>query len=155
MEKYILKVLDEDYAKEICGWIYEGDHSVYNFSDWDTVKENGWDLSIKEKRESEFIAILYDEELIGYGRITSNNGKTFIGIGLKPSWCGKGYGGNVMKLLVEEAQKKFPEQTIVLEVRTFNIRAIKCYEKIGFEAREKYIKNTFQGKDEFIYMEYV
>ena len=31
MEKYIRKVLSEEYAKEICGWKYENEYSVYNF----------------------------------------------------------------------------------------------------------------------------
>ncbi|MFT9495248.1 GNAT family N-acetyltransferase [Anaerosolibacter sp.] len=155
MEKYILAVLSEDYAKEVCSWRYEGNYSIYDFSDWDIVVENGWDLSIKEKREAEFMAILLNNELIGYGRITSDSSKVLIGIGLKPSWCGRGYGGIVMERLIEEAQKRFPKQTIGLEVRTFNKRAIKCYKKIGFETRKKYIKNTFQGEDKFIYMEYI
>lgn len=26
-----------DYAKEICSWKYEGEYSIYNFSDYDVV----------------------------------------------------------------------------------------------------------------------
>jgi ribosomal-protein-alanine N-acetyltransferase len=46
--------LCEDYAKEICGWKYDEEYSIYNLSDWNVVVENDWDLAIKERRESDF-----------------------------------------------------------------------------------------------------
>lgn len=70
MEKYTLVKLTEGYAKEICGWRYDGDYSVYNFSDWDVVVRNGWGLSIKDIREKEFLAVLLNGELIAYIRMT-------------------------------------------------------------------------------------
>lgn len=135
----------EDYAKEICGWKYDEEYSIYNLSDWNVVVENGWDLAIKERRESDFIAILLENQLIAYGRITKVKEKVFIGIALKPSLCGKGFGKNVMKLLIRECNNKFPECLVALEVRSFNKRAIRCYESIGFKIKNKYIKDTFTG----------
>lgn len=135
----------EDYAKEICGWKYDEEYSIYNLSDWNVVVENDWDLAIKERRESDFIAILLENQLIAYGRITKVKEKVFIGIALKPSLCGKGFGKNVMKLLIRECNNKFPECLVALEVRSFNKRAIRCYESIGFKIKNKYIKDTFTG----------
>lgn len=154
MNDYIIEVLTEDYAKEICNWRYEGDCAVYNFSDYSIVKQNGWDLAIKEKRESEFVGIIHCGELIAYGRLTSSGNKAIIGIGLKPVFCGKGCGKDIMKLLIEECKTRFPGFTIALEVRTFNTRAIKCYLNVGFEITDKYTKDTPIGKGEFYYMEY-
>jgi len=154
MNNYIIKELTEECAIEICNWKYEKEYAVYNFSDYDTVVKNGWGLSIKEKREDEFIGILYNDELIGYGRITNYCGKSIIGIGLKPTFCGKGYGKDIMKLLIKESKKRYPQYPVTLEVRSFNKRAIKCYLDVGFEIKDKYIKDTFDGKDEFYYMEY-
>lgn len=155
MDNYILMELSEDYAIEICSWRYEGDYSIYNFSNWETVVENGWDLSIEKKRKLEFISILLNDELISYGRISLKADKAYIGIGLKPSFCGKGYGRNIMKLLIKECKRKFPNNTIALEVRSFNQRAINCYKNVGFEIKDKYMKRTFNNlEDEFYYMEY-
>ncbi len=154
MKNYVFGILTENYAKEICDWKYEGDYSVYNFSDWGTVVKNGWDLSLRDKREKEFLSILLNGELIAYGRIIEDRGKTFIGVGLKPSWCGKGYGKDIMNLLIEECKKRFPDNPIALEVRIFNKRAVKCYQTVGFRIKDKYIKNTLNGKDEFYCMEY-
>ena len=80
--------------------------------------------------------------------------KAFIGIGLKPSLCGKGIGGNVMKLLIGECNKRFPNYLVALEVRSFNKRAIRCYENIGFEINKKYTKVTLTGNAEFYLMDY-
>ncbi len=155
MENYVLKSLSEDYAKEICSWKYEDEYSIYNFSDWDVVVENKWSLSIKEERELEFIEILLNDELVSYGRISEKEGKAVIGIGLKPSFCGKGHGKDIMKLLVQECIRRFPKYPITLEVRSFNRRAINCYKSIGFEIKDKYMKSTFDGGvDEFYSMKY-
>lgn len=156
MENYILTELSEDYAKEICSWRYEGEYSIYNFLDWYTIVKNGWDLSIERKRKLEFIAILLNDELVSYGRISLKADKAYIGIGLKPSFCGKGYRKNIMKLLIEECKRRFPNNTLELEVRSFNKRAINCYKDVGFEIKDKYIKKTFNSsEDEFYYMEYI
>lgn len=128
--------------------------SIYDFSYWNVVVENGWDLAQKERRESDFVAILLDNQLIAYGRLTKAQGKAFIGIGLKPSLCRKGLGKNVMKVLIRECNKRFPDCLVALEVRSFNKRAIRCYECTGFKIKNNYIKNTFTGDAEFYYMEY-
>ena len=156
MKNYYLTELSEDHAKEICNWSYEGEYSIYNFSDWDTVVKSGWDLSIEKKRKLEFIAILLNNVLVSYGRIFLVGKKVFIGIGVKPSYCGKGHGKNIMKLLIEECKRRFPNNTIALEVRSFNKRAINCYKDTGFEIKEKYMKKTFNNSEgEFYYMEYM
>lgn len=156
MGNYIIMDLSEDYAREICSWRYEGEYSIYNFSDWDTVTKNGLDLSIEMKRKLEFTSILLNNELISFGRISLKGDRTYIGIGLKPSFCGKGYGKDIMNLLIEECKVRFPNNTIALEVRSFNKRAINCYKNIGFEIKDKYIKKTFNNsEDEFYYMEYM
>lgn len=155
MDKYIVSVLTEDMAKEICTWKYEGEYSVYNFSDWEEVVKSGWSLSVKEERESEFIGICKDNELYAYGRIHIENGICILGVGLKPSLCGQGYGKNIMKVLIEESKLRYPDVKIALEVRAFNQRAIKCYESIGFEIKYKHIRSMDTGEAEFYYMEYM
>ncbi|MFZ5966844.1 MAG: GNAT family N-acetyltransferase [Bacillota bacterium] len=155
MQAYTLTLLTEDMAKEICTWRYDGEYAIYNFCDWDIVVQNGWDLAIKEKREKEFVGILSAGELMGFGRICESAGKTILGVGLKPSWCGKGHGKEVMNLLVQKAKTRYPENIVTLEVRYFNDRARKCYENVGFKVKNQYLKDTFIGESVFYYMEYV
>lgn len=156
MDEYLFEtcILSENQAKEICEWKYEGKYSIYNFSDWSIVVENGWDLSIREKREQEYIGILLNNELIAYGRIFTEVDNIFLGIGLKPSFCGKGLGSPTMLKLIEIAKMRYPGKKIMVEVRDFNQRAKKCYESIGFVVIDYYWKDTISGGDHFYLMTY-
>jgi len=61
MNDFSQAILTEEYARGICCWRYPGEYSVYNFSDWETVLEKGWDLAplscifslIRQKKESQ------------------------------------------------------------------------------------------------------
>lgn len=154
MDKYVVSVLSEDMAKEICTWKYEGAYSVYNFSSWEEVVKSGWNLSIEAEREKEFIGISKENELIAFGRIYYQDGICILGVGLRPTLCGQGYGKEIMKVLIDESQLRYPGTKIALEVRIFNKRAIKCYESIGFEIKYRHIRSMDTGEAEFYYMEY-
>lgn len=154
MGEFSLKVLSEEDAKEICNWKYEGEYAIYNLSDWDIVVKNGWELANKNIRERDFLAISREEEFMGFGVLKVKGNRVFLGIGLKPSWCGRGYGIKIMKLMIKESQKRYPTKQIVLEVRSFNKRAIRCYEKICFKIKDSYERKTLTGSGEFYYMEY-
>jgi len=155
MHELILKTLSEENAREICTWKYEGEYAVYNLADWDIVVQNGWELASKKIRERDFLAFFNSEELVAYGVLKVKNNRVFLGIGLKPTWCGKGYGKRIMELIINESQKRYPDKQIVLEVRSFNLRAIKCYKKVGFIIKDQYVRKTLTGSGEFYYMEYV
>jgi ribosomal protein S18 acetylase RimI-like enzyme len=154
MTDYTIEKFTEEYAREICTWKYENEYAVYNFSDYHIVEKNKGDLAIREKREAEFVAIVQNNELVAFGNITANDGKSIIGVGLKPNFCGKGHGKDIMKMLIGECKKRYPQNKVALEVRTFNKRALKCYLDVGFEIKDKYVRAIFDDKGEFYYMEY-
>lgn len=150
-----LHSLTENHGKEISHWKREGIYSVYNLPDWETMKRSGFGLTIKEKREKEFMAVVDESSsFCGFVRLRENEGKVVIAVGLKPELCGKGFGSQVMGLLIDECIKRFANMPIKLEVRSFNKRAIKCYEKVGFKEVRTYIRNTLSGEDEYLQMEY-
>lgn len=151
--KIKLAPLTEEHGKEICQWSYEEPYSVYNYIDWNTMVTLGWGITQKEKREKEFLAVVDEKkELFGYIRLIEERDAIMIGIGLRPDLCGKGIGQQVMMLLKEESMKRYGNKKIILEVRSFNIRAINCYKKVGFTETDRYIKNTPKGEAEFIKM---
>ena len=154
MDRCIVNALSEDMAKEICTWKYDGDYAIYNFSRWEEVVKSGWSLAIKDERERDFIGISKDNELIAFGRIYYQDGISILGVGLRPSLCGQGYGKDIMKVLIDESNLRYPNAKIALEVRVFNQRAIRCYESIGFDIKYKHIRSMDTGEAEFYYMEY-
>ena len=46
--------------------------------------------------------------------------------------CNKHYGQRMLSITYEISKKLYPNKPLYLEVRTWNIRAIKCYQKAGF-----------------------
>jgi ribosomal protein S18 acetylase RimI-like enzyme len=150
-----LEILTEDQARQICSWKYEGIYSVYNFPDWDTLIKQRWGITLREKRKNEFTAVIdKSNNLCGYIRFIENKDFVLVGLGLKPSLCGQGLGNILMEVLKSECKKRYGSKKIALEVRSFNKRAIKCYEKAGFVITDIYQKDTLIGSDEFIKMEY-
>lgn len=56
-----------------------------------------------------------------------------MGLGMKPILCGKGYGYAFAKSGLDFAKGNFNIKQIRLTVAIFNTRAIRFYEKIGFQ----------------------
>lgn len=145
----------ELYAKEVFDWKYDDEYSVYNYPEWNKALNEKWAITIEDKRKKEFFAVVDDYyNLCGYMRLQNKSEYILIGIGLKPSLCGQGLGSNLMELLIQKCRKLYPNKKIVLEVRSFNERAIKCYKRVGFKIKKTYKKDTPIGYGQFIRMEF-
>ena len=59
--------------------------------------------------------------------------EVFIGIGVNPDLCGKHYGRRMLMRAYEISKERYPNKPLYLEVRTWNTRAVKCYERAGFK----------------------
>lgn len=74
----------------------------------------------------------------------NRNAECIIDIGEKDAW-GKGYGAEAMKLLLDYGFMELNLHRIYLRVFSFNSRAIKLYEKVGFKqegiSREAIFRN--------------
>lgn len=153
MSEYAMKPMREEEAREIFTWRYEGEYAVYNFSDWDEAVEKGWDITNRKNREAQWLSIYDGETLIAFGRISPFNHKSLLGIGLKPELCSKGLGKTIMCMLIDEAKRRYPDAPVVLTVRTFNERAIKCYKALDFVIKTSF-SSSVSGRDvEYYYME--
>jgi RimJ/RimL family protein N-acetyltransferase len=86
----------------------------------------------------------------GYGDIDNLNqtGEVGIFIGNKKYW-NKGYGTEALSLLLDYGFKALNLHNIFLKVYSFNERAIKCYEKIGFETIGKRREALLRGKERY------
>lgn len=148
-----VKELTEACAKEICKWRYEKPYDIYNMPDWNIVNEQNWGIANESKRQNEFRAVFKDDELIGFFRLVKNSANVTIGLGLRPDYCGKSFGSKLITFALKESKIKYVDIPIHLEVRDFNIRAIRCYERMGFKEIDRYTKATPIGNGNFIVME--
>lgn len=73
----------------------------------------------------------------------NQNAECIIDIGDKEAW-GKGYGTEAMKLLLDYAFLEMNLHRIFLRVFSFNERAIKLYERLGFQQEGIFIESVFR-----------
>lgn len=150
-----VKEFTEEHAKEICNWEHKGEYSIYNYPSWEQISNEKWGITIGQKRKSEFYSVVDDCNcLCRYMRLMNKNEYILVGIGLKPCLCGQGLGKTLMKIVKNQCKNLYPHKKIVLEVRSFNKRAIKCYKSIGFNIVDSYKKHTPIEDGEFLRMEF-
>ena len=100
-----------------------------------------WEKKIKSKKNYYF-AVFLNEIMIGYigiGRISFLNSNYELSLSLDEKYCSKGYGFKSLRLFLEYYFENFDKYSIWLNVNAFNQRAIKLYEKIGFEKISEFL----------------
>ena len=154
LEKIVKDCMKEEYAKQIVDWNYEGEYKDYNLPSYEECKNKNYGITREDKKDNYTVYIL-DGEVIFYSNMKlMDDNKIYIGVGLKPNYCGKGLGNYFIEDSINNIKNKYPNSILFLEVRSFNKRAIKAYEKIGFKITNKLIKKDRLGNDtEFIEME--
>lgn len=137
----ISKPLTEAGKEDIRSWAYEGRYAVYNLPQ-DYTFSSGL-----------FYELHLDAERIGYVHFREEVETIMLGMGLRPDLCGKGLGTEVLKAVFRISESVYPEKPLSLAVRSWNQRAVRCYQKAGFFPRgEEFEMNTPGGRDRFINM---
>lgn len=131
--EYILSfhhITDEE-AKAICDWHYEGNYSCYDLPPYEEMKTRK--MSFFNPVKAQNFYCYYDGNLfVGFTNLVEEPHEVFLGIGVHPDHCSKGYGTAIIKEACFISKTLYPDKPIYLEVRTWNKRAIRCYEKAGF-----------------------
>lgn len=130
-------------------WKYEGDYAIYDY-----VNEREHMLDTSAWGRGIFAVLDGNTELIGelsveffdsldetleYHYFSDeallNQREMWIGFGLKPALTGKGFGAGFVTACVDFSLRSFPyyRDYIYLGVAKFNQRAIRAYEKAGFQ----------------------
>jgi len=153
---YVFVPMNKEYAYEIAyNWKYDGAYSFYDMTaDEDDLK----DFLNEDSWQGQYFAVLNDRsELIGFYLFIFECGTMWIGFGLKPELTGRKIGAEFVIEGINFGVKRFgyKKNSVMLAVASFNKRAIKVYEKIGFKSEEKYIQKTNGGEFEFIKMKKV
>jgi RimJ/RimL family protein N-acetyltransferase len=116
---------------------------------------------IEKERSNAFgfsIHTLDDDRIIGFIDLdgvdwTARNAWMGVGIGERDYW-GKGYGSEAVNLLLRFAFEELNLNRVTLNVFEYNERAIKAYEKVGFqhEGRQRQMMNRFGQRWDMIFM---
>lgn len=145
-------------AREISRWRYEKPYAMYD----------GNPASIPSLLDERFAYhSVHDEhdELVGYfcfgedaripeGRRLGLYEETAldIGLGMRPDLTGKGLGLGFVLAGLRFAGNRFPAPAFRLTVAAFNQRAIRVYEKAGFEVTITFGSSMASGGQEWLLM---
>ena len=169
MNHYNFVPMNRKYASTIVEtWKYENEYSIYDYSNEadHMLDKDGWGRGIFAvlNQEGELIGELSIEYLDEQGQFTGyrdfdnealvNQRELWIGFGLRPNLVGKGHGVEFVKACVKYAIQRcsYPGEYVRLGVALFNQRAVKTYEKAGFEKFEETIDDINGKKYTCIYM---
>lgn len=123
--------MNDDEKQKICDWQYTGEYEIYNMPSYDEQKQKGMGLA-NPARTKNYFSYFDNGRLVGFTNILEEENEVFIGIGVAPELCGKGYGQKILEIVAGICNELYPSKREYLEVRSWNSRAVKCYEKAGF-----------------------
>ena len=135
----------------ICQWQYPGDYAIYNSTPYEEQKRKNRGFANPKNRLYSFCD---GSRLVGYINLFEEETAVFFGIGVDPACCGQGYGQAMAREARCLSHRLYPGKTVYLEVRTWNQRAVRCYEKAGFSIVGQPIRQTTSiGEGTFFRME--
>ncbi|MBN1813986.1 MAG: GNAT family N-acetyltransferase [Anaerolineae bacterium] len=131
--------MDEASACEILTWRYEPPYDFYNPNPGKAEETTQWFLDPHHA----YYAITGDiGELVGYccfgpnARVPGGDydvDALDVGLGMRPDLTGQGRGGAFFTAILDFARRTFAPQVFRVTVAAFNQRAMRVYEKAGFE----------------------
>ncbi|MGB7606619.1 MAG: GNAT family N-acetyltransferase [Lutisporaceae bacterium] len=152
----IIRRMSNDEAKQVSKWIYEPPYSIYSMDESDD--------SINELLNGYYFSVLDEaNNLVGYycfgesAQVPAGNQfgvynsaeMTDIGLGIKPDLCGQGLGLRFLSSGLDFARDTLSAKGFRLTVATFNKRAIKTYERVGFKKVNSFKRASVNGNLEF------
>ncbi|TMU87258.1 GNAT family N-acetyltransferase [Bacillus sp. BHET2] len=144
MELTIRRRTKED-IDEFITWTYEGIYSFYD-NNLQEEKMDGFKKSVH--LELAFSVIDDNEKLVGncefYDVEEDGEEILVVGVQMKPSMTGKGYGSTFIKAIIDQGKERLKFNHLELAVVDFNERAIRTYEKEGFRKRGEF-QNEIRG----------
>lgn len=151
MGTYLFEPMDICSAREIADtWKY---HPPYDFYDV-TADIDDYEEFIDPRRWPDlFFTVHAEEELCGFFSLHPCGDLMELGLGMRPNLVGRGMGvsfvSSCLRYAVDTCGVTRP---IVLKVASFNERAIKVYERVGFEVFRTCMQETNGSAFEFVEM---
>ncbi|MEG0165146.1 GNAT family N-acetyltransferase [Anaerorhabdus sp.] len=125
-------------------WKYDGDYAFYDISA--DIEDYNEFINEEQRNKNDMFQVFLEGELVGFFCLMRNDNEIEIGLGLKPSLCGKGLGKVFITEIEAFLMPRYKYDTLVMNVAKFNERAIKSYFSCGYVTTKVY-KNYTNGKD--------
>ena len=155
--------MSEADARAILAWRYDGPYAVYNMD----ADDPGEALAeMLDTRSPYYAARDTSGALVGFfafGTAAEVGGggepalwgldrSISVGLGLRPDLTGRGLGLAFVDAGLAFARDRFAPAAFRLFVMTFNRRAIRVYERAGFQSMRTVVIHSHHGDHEFVEM---
>jgi len=149
--RYTFVPMMDEQAQAVAAWKYEG---IYAFYDWTADVDDLAELLDPVQRERErYHAVLDDRgELVGFYGFNVDGTTVEFGLGLRPDLTGQGLGSKFLSDCLDYARENEHPAAFRLRVAAFNERAIRVYERAGFERVREYRHKNAGREWDFIEM---
>ena len=145
----VFQPLTQIHALEIANdWKYD---DIYSFYDM-TADAEDYEEFIDEdlRNKNDHYEALKNNELIGFFCVIQENSSIEIGLGMRPDICGKGNGKQFVKQIIDFIEQNYKFDKLIMNVASFNQRAIKVYRSCGFLDSEITNRSSNGGVYEFL-----
>ncbi|MBP2028599.1 RimJ/RimL family protein N-acetyltransferase [Acetoanaerobium pronyense] len=159
---YTIKEMSKNHSVDISTWTYKEPYNIYN--------GNRNEEFIEELLNGSYFSVI-DEKYKIVGFYCFGNaaqvpiGKQYqayddinfldIGLGMRPDLCGSGEGYDFFLEGIRFAENKFLSKKFRLTVASFNKRAIRLYERIGFKKTVTFERKNLDDSMIFLVMEMI
>lgn len=163
--KFAVCPLTREDVQELQTWRYEEPYAIYSLGDGSLEELLGEMLDPR----SPYFAVRNDEgELIGFFNIGTSalvwdagepgvfldatRRASALGLGLRPDLTGRGLGQSFAEAALAFLHKQYAPQEVWLYVLAWNERAIRVYERTGFQRVRTFTQENRYGKRDFVEM---
>lgn len=157
--KFVLAPMDAASAQAICEWRYPSPYSVYDGSrrHLQTLldPQNSYHAVFDEREDlAGFFCFGPDAQVPGELVEESDRdpGILDVGLGLRPDLTGRGLGLDFVRAGLAFAREVYSPVAFRMATLTFNHRAIRVYEKVGFRPLRIFSSESEAGQREFLVM---
>ena len=158
--KFLFSPLNEADARTIQNWTYHEPYDVYNLDAEDDISEmldrRSPHYAVKDEHGTLIGFFSYGSSALvwdsGEPHLFCENNTIAIGLGLRPDLTGKGLGLPFVNAGLDFVIQQFNPVHCRLFVLPFNTRAIRVYERAGFQKIGAYLQRHPKGDREFIEM---
>jgi ribosomal-protein-alanine N-acetyltransferase len=148
--KFKIAPMTQSEAVAVTRWRYP---DPYSFYDWTADPDDAALLLDSKGRKGRFFSVRDEQgELVGFFEFQQKGKDVVIGLGLHPDLTGRGLGREFLESGMVFAQRRFKPERFRLSVASFNKRAIKVYERAGFNMTRAFDHETNGGVYRFIEM---
>jgi ribosomal-protein-alanine N-acetyltransferase len=139
-------------AEEVTAWRYPG---IYAFYDFKADPEDEAELLDSDHRDGTyFSARVPSVGLIGFAELKPTEDNALeIGLGLRPECAGRGLGTDFVRRICNWATDRVAPARLLLRVASFNHRAIRVYERVGFKPAGVETVNSYGTEVQFLRMQ--